>query len=413
MNADLVVRNVRLEGRESPASITVEGGVITSIDEADPGPATAAEAIDASGLMATPPFVDAHHHLDCAHLSEYVNHSGTLAEAIRINARITPERSAGEVVAKASRALEEALLAGTCWIRSHVNVDSVSGLSLLHPVVEAAETFRGRVDVQVVAFPQLGFVADPGSVAIVEAAMTEGAEVVGGIPAIERSGVDSARHIEAAFEIAAKFDADIDMHIDESDDPEARTLEVLADATIRHGYEGRVTAGHCTALAAYDDAYAAHVIAKVAAAGISVVTNPMTNLYLGGRGDSQPVRRGITRVKELLSGGVNVACGLDDVDNLFLPFGRMDMLEVAMLTALTAHLSTPTEIETAFDLPRSNAAKALRLEGYGIEPGNPADFVLLAATTAREALRLQPPRRHVVRNGRVVATTSVQRNTRA
>ena len=412
MNADLVVHNVRLEGRERLASIAVKDGIITSIEEAGHMPAPAAKVIDASGLMATPPFVDAHHHLDCAHLSEYVNQTGTLAEAIKINARITPERSAAEVAAKASRALEEALLAGTCWIRSHVNVDSVSGLSLLHPVVEAAGAFRGRVDVQVVAFPQLGFVADPGSVSIVESAMTEGAQVVGGIPAIEKSVADASRHIEAAFEIATKFDADIDMHIDESDDPGARTLEMLADATIRYGYEGRVTAGHCTALAAYDDGYAAHVIARVAAAGISVVTNPMTNLYLGGRGDSQPVRRGITRVKELLSAGVNVACGLDDVDNLFLPFGRMDMLEVAMLTALTAHLSTPAEIEAAFDLPRSNAAGALRLEGYGIEPGSPADFVLLAADNAREALRLQPPRRYVVRNGRVVAKTSVTRSTR-
>jgi cytosine deaminase len=412
MILDLLVSNVALEGWDRLAAIGVRGDKIVSIEESGPDPSPAREVIDGSGMLATAPFIDAHHHLDCAHLSEYQNQTGTLAEAIEINARITPDRSATEVAAKASRALEEALVHGTCWVRSHVDVDSAAGLSLLHPVVEASDGFRGRVDVQVVAFPQLGFVADPASVQLVAAAMTEGADVVGGIPGIEGSAADSVSHIETAFEIAAEFDADVDMHVDESDDPGSRTLEMLADATIRHGYEGRVTAGHCTALAAYDDAYAAQVIAKVAEARINVVTNPMTNLYLGGRGDSQPVRRGITRVKELLAAGVNVACGLDDVDNLFLPFGRMDMLEVAMITALTAHLSTPAEIETAFDLPRSHAARALRLEGYGIEIGTPADFVLLEAADARTALRLQPPRRYVVRNGRVVATSSIERHTR-
>jgi cytosine deaminase len=412
MTVDLLVQNVTLEGWSRPADISVRDGIVEAIEEAGPGPFEAIETIDGAGMMATPPFVDAHQHLDCAHLSEFVNHTGTLSEAIEINARITPGRATEEVAAKATRALEEALLHGTGWMRSHVNIDSAGGLAMLHPVVKAAAGFRGRVDVQVVAFPQLGFVADPQSVSLVEAALREGADVVGGIPAIEASAADSLTHIETALRIAAEFDADVDMHIDESDYPGARTLEILAEATVRHGYQGRVTAGHCTALAAYDDAYAAEVIAKVAEAQINVVTNPMTNLYLGGRGDSQPVRRGITRVKELLAAGVNVACGLDDVDNLFLPFGRMDMLEVAMITALTAHMSTPEEIETAFDLPRSHGAEALRLEGYGIEVGTPADFVLLEAADAREALRLQPPRRYVVRNGRVVATTSVERHTR-
>ena len=360
-------------------------------------------------MMATPPFVDAHHHLDCAHLSEFENQSGTLAEAIEINALITPGRSAAEIAAKAVRALDEALMQGTCWIRSHVDVDSASGLSLLRPVVEAITGFRGRVDVQIVAFPQLGFVADPESLRLVRAAMTEGADVVGGIPGIEESSADSLSHIETAFDIAEEFDADVDMHVDESDDPASRNLEMLAEATIRRSYEGRVTAGHCTALAAYDDDYADRVIDKVAEARINVVTNPLTNLYLGGRGDSQPIRRGITRVKELLAAGVNVACGLDDVNNLFLPFGRMDMLEVAMITALTAHLSSAAEIEAAFDLPRSRAAQVMRLEGYGLLLGTPADFVLLEADCAREALRLQPPRRYVIRNGRVVAGTRIER----
>jgi cytosine deaminase len=406
---DLVVHRVIVEGREGPVDLVLKNGVIAAITETGGELSDAAETIEGSGMLASPPFVDAHHHLDCAHLFEYVNYSGTLAEAIEINARITPDRTAEEVAANAARALDEALAMGTCWMRSHVDIDSAAGLDLLHPVAEAVEAFRGRVDVEIVAFPQLGYAEDPRSADLMRTAMGEGAVVVGGIPHIEPSPAHAAAHIEIAFDLAEEFDADIDMHIDESDDPSTRTLELLADATIRHDYHGRVTAGHCTALAAYDDAYAAEVIAKVADARINVVTNPMTNMYLGGRGDSQPVRRGITRAKELLEAGVNVACGLDDVNNLFLPFGRMDMLEVAMLTALTAHLSTPEELETAFDMPRSHGARVMRLEGYGITEGTPADLVLLEAADAREALRLQPPRRFVIRNGRVVAATRQER----
>jgi cytosine deaminase len=353
-------------------------------------------------------FIDPHHHLDCAYLDEYVNLSGTLDEAIEINARIKNERPADEIFIKACRALTEALGNGTGWIRNHVDVDSVSGLKLLYPILQAKEKFAGVVDVQIVCFPQLGLVRDPESVPWMREAMLQGADVVGGMPHAEANREDAQKHIDIAFEIAKEFDADIDMHIDETDDPNSRTLELLAETTIREGYQGRVIAGHCCALAAYPDQYASRVIQKVAEAQISVVTNPMINLYLQGRGDLQPVRRGITRVKELLAEGVNVTCGLDDIRNIFFPFGRMDMLEVAMITALTAHLSTPDEIQTAFDMPRERAANALRLEDYGLEVGKPANFALIEATNAQDALRLQPNRRYVVREGQILVEAKVE-----
>ena len=277
------------------------------------------------------------------------------------------------------------------------------GLKLLYPVLEAKEKFRGLVDVQIVAFPQLGLVADPKSYELMREAMRSGANIVGGMPHAEASLQDAARHVELVFQIAEEFDAGIDMHVDETDDPNSHTLELVAEATIRHAYQQRVTASHCCALAAYPDEYAQRVIEKVAAAQMNVITNPLVNLYLQGRADPQPVRRGITRVKELLQAGVNVTCGSDDINNLFFPFGRMDMLEVAMVTSLAAHLTRPDEIQTAFDMPRQRAAQALRLDGYDLSVGNQANIVFLAAENALEALRLQPVERIVIRNGRLVS----------
>jgi cytosine/creatinine deaminase len=402
MPQDLLFCNAILENNDSPVDIAIHEGVVSNIGPHLP--AQGSRVVDVSGMLASPLFIDPHHHLDCAFLSEPPNLSGTLDEAIQINARLKVSRSDDDIYENACRALRMALQNGTGWLRSHTDIDSVSKLKLLYPILKARDQFRGMVDVQIVAFPQLGLIADLQSVQLMRSAMREGADVVGGMPHAELSPEDSARHIELLFQLAEEFDADIDMHVDETDDPRSRTLELLADATLRHAYLGRVTAGHCCALAAYPDDYAERVIEKVALARINVITNPLVNLYLQGRQDKQPVRRGLTRVKQLLEAGVNVTCGSDDISNLFFPFGRMDMLEVAMITSVASHLTTPEGIQTAFDMPRRRAARCLNIKDYGIMVGEPANIVFLAAKNAREALQLQPVKRMVVCNGSLVAT---------
>jgi cytosine/creatinine deaminase len=396
-----IFRNARLERTDSPVDLVVRDGRIAAI-----GPNLTAEGcqvLEVAGMLGSPLFIDPHHHLDCAFLIEPANQSGTLEEAIETNARIKSTRPEKDIYEKACNALQQALPNGTGWMRSHGDIDSVSGLKLLYPVLEAKEKFHGLVDVQIVAFPQLGLVADPGSYELMREAMRSGASIVGGMPHAEATLQDSVRHVELAFQIAEEFGADIDMHVDETDDPNSHTLELVAEATIRHGYQRRVTASHCCALAAYPDEYARSVIEKVAMAQMNVITNPLVNLYLQGRSDPQPVRRGITRVKELLQAGVNVTCGSDDIHNIFFPFGRMDMLEVAMVTSLAAHLTRPEEFQIAFDMPRQRAAQTLRLENYELKEGNPANIVFLAAEDALDALRKQPVERIVVRNGELVS----------
>jgi cytosine deaminase len=260
------------------------------------------------------------------------------------------------------------------------------------------------MDLQIVAFPQEGIIRDPGTEELMRKAMELGADLVGGMPHHERSHEEAKHHIDIAFDIAREFDADIDMHVDETDDPNSKSLEYLAEKTIAESYQGRVTAGHTCALAAYPDDYAREVIRKVKLAEINMITNPATNLVIQGRGDRQPIRRGITRVKELLAAGVNVTFGQDCVDDAFYPFGRADMLEVALITAHAAQLTTPAEIETVFKMMTTNAARTLGvLDDYGIAVGKRADIVILNAESPKDAIRRQVERRYVIKDGRAIA----------
>jgi cytosine deaminase len=199
------------------------------------------------------------------------------------------------------------------------------------------------------------------------------------------------------------------MHVDETDDPAARTLEVLAELTISHGWQGRVTAGHTCALAGYPREYADHVIARLREANINMIANPATNLMLQGRLDDYPKRRGVTQVKELLAAGVNVACGQDCVHDTFYPFGQNDPLEIAFLLCHASHMSRPAEILTVMDMVTGNGAKALRVADFGVAVGGVADLVVLDARDAREAFATRTPRRWVIRRGRLIAESKVER----
>jgi len=264
------------------------------------------------------------------------------------------------------------------------------------------------MDLQLVAFPQEGILKNPGCEKLMREAMRNGADVVGGMPANENCPDDSREHVRICFDIAEEFDADIDMHVDETDDPFYRTLEMVADEALKRGWIGRVTAGHTCALAAYDDHYASYVIDKCAKAQIRVITNPVTNLMLQGRLDHQPIRRGITRVKELIEAGVLVSFGQDCVKDTFYPYGSADMLQVANVTAHAAQMSLPPEIETVYDMITTTAARIIGLRDYGLAVGKKANLVVINAKDARDAIRLAPERPYVIREGKVVAKTTVR-----
>lgn len=406
---DLLLRNLQPWGETGTIDLAVADGRFVA-----PGPdIKARRTIDAGGRLAVPGFIEPHIHLDKVMINRDVrtNRSGTLTEAIEIIWEKKKTYTVDDVAARAGAVIESGVANGVLHFRTHVDVDTIGGLRPLEGVVAAREKYRHVADIQIIAFPQEGILRDKGAEDLMWRAMEAGADIVGGMPFNEASPADSRRHIAIAFEIARKFDADIDMHVDETDNPDARTLEMLADQTIENGYEGRVTAGHTCALAAYPQDYATRVIAKVKRAGIHMITNPATNLMLQGRLDAEPKRRGITRVGELLGAGINVSFGQDCVRDTFYPFGRDDPLEVALIAAHAAHLSQPPQIDQVFAMPTVNAARILGLSDYALKPGAPADAVIVDAPDAAEAIRLQAPRRWVIKRGRVVAETELRRQT--
>jgi len=406
---DIVVKNAKpWRDGEARDLYIADGRFVTPPGSGDSG---GAEVIDAAGRLCVAGFVEPHIHLDKALINEDVrpNVSGTLDEAIEIIWERKRVYEVGEIAERAGRVIRSALANGVTRIRSHVDIDNIGGLRPLEGVAEARRRHSDVMDIQIVAFPQEGILKNGGTEELMWQAMEAGADVVGGMPFNEKHPQDSARHISIAFEIAMKYDADIDMHVDETDDVGARTLEMLAQQTIEHGWQGRVTAGHTCALAGYPEDYANAVIALVREAEIHMITNPATNLMLQGRLDAQPKRRGITRVKELLAEGINVSFGQDCVKDTFYPFGRVDPLEVGLIAAHAAHMSMPQEIEQVFDMQTRAAARVMRLGDYGFAPGCAADLVILDAANAAEALTKQATRSVVIKNGRVIVENETRR----
>jgi cytosine deaminase len=405
--ADLIIRDALIWGTDAPQDLAISDGRYIAAGEAN---RAGAGIIDAAGRLCIPGFIEPHIHLDKVLLADSVpvNRSGSLGEAIDILGARKAAYTVEDIAERAGRIITSAITNGVTHMRTHIDVDSACGLIPLDALLDVRARYAEVIDLQIVAFPQLGIVGDPGTTALLEQAMARGADVVGGMPFNEAGPAESAEHIRIAFEIAAAHDADVDMHIDESDDPNARTLEILCTATIANGLQGRVTAGHTCALAAYDQGYADRVLDLVAEAGIHMIANPATNLMLQGRDDEHPKRRGLTRVKELLARGVNVSFGQDNLRDMFYPFGRDDPLELALLIAHAAHMSQPDEIEAVFAMPTFNGARVLGLSDYGTAPGCAGDLVILDARTAAEAITGTVDRNYVIKRGRVVAQTETR-----
>jgi cytosine deaminase len=404
------LRGVRLASGES-VDVVIRDDLVAAV-----GPGVAqdiADAEDGGGKLLLPGYLDTHVHLDkVLTRGELAEHDGSLAGAIAAIHIRKRAYTVEDVRARARAAIESSVLAGTTRLRSHVDVDTIGGLLPLQGVLAAAQDCEDIAEVQVVAFPQEGILRDPGTSDLMAQAMREGAHVVGGMPHWEHGEADQREHVRLCFELADRFGRDLDMHVDETDDGAIRTLEMVADEALQRGWQGRVTAGHVCSLAAADDDYAARVIEKCARSEMTVVTNPHISLMIQGRGDHGLIRRGTTRVAELRAAGVNLAFGQDCVRDGFYPFGRGDLLEVALIACHSAHLSTRADMAFALRALTEAPAKAWKLDDYGIRAGARADLQLLAAPSWEEALRLQRPPERVWFRGREVARSSFSQQLR-
>jgi len=408
MQYDLIIHNAQLHRHSGLVKIAVQDGRFARISSEIPPGSSATREIDAGGRLVIPPFIDAHVHLDAVLTvgQPRYNTTGTLLEGIQIWSERKPSLTREDVKKRALEEIRWEVAQGTLHIRSHVDVCDPS-LTALRALIEVRAEVRDICNLQLVAFPQDGIFSFPDGRELMRQAMELGCDLVGGIPHYEWTRDMGVEDVHYAFALAKEFDRNIDCHCDETDDPHSRFTEVMAADTMQQGWQGRVTASHCTAMHSYDNAYAFKLIRLLARAQVNVIANPFDNVVLQGRFDTYPRRRGITRVKELLAAGVNVALGHDSIMDPWFPLGKGDMLAAAQLALFLCHMSGYEEISDVLDLVTTNAAKALRLQdSYGIEEGKPADFLVLDAPSAFEALRLVPVRLHVFKNGREVAYTA-------
>lgn len=411
MHHDLIIRHAQLHRHQGAVDIAVNNGHFTTIATTISDSAT--REIDATGRFVSPPFIDAHVHLDAVLTvgQPRYNKSGTLLEGIQIWSERKPTLTHEDVKCRALEAIRWEVTQGTLHIRSHVDICDPN-LTALRALIELREEVRDICNLQLVAFPQDGIISFPNGRALMRKAVELGCDLVGGIPHHEWTRDMGVEDVHYAFALAKEFNRDIDCHCDETDDPLSRFTEVMAADTLQQGWQGRVTASHCTAMHSYDNAYAFKLIGLLARAQVNVIANPFDNIVLQGRFDTYPKRRGLTRVKELLAAGVNVALGHDSIMDPWFPLGKGDMLAAAQLALLLCHMSGHEEINAILDLITTNAAKALRIQDrYGIEAGKPADFLILDAPSAFEALRLLPARLHVFKDGREVVHTTPAKST--
>ena len=397
MVADLLLRGAQLPDREGPADIVVEAGLITEVGGAEG--VTARETIDLAGRVVTPGLVEAHIHLDKALLDDRVAATaGTLEEAIRITGEAKRSFTVDDIRARARRALDLAVRAGTTAMRTHVEVDPIVGLAGMEAVLPLREEYKPALDLQVCAFAQEGILKAPGTEGLLRRALTMGADLIGGCP---YNDSDGAEHVRIVFGLAAAFGVDADFHVDFADEPEHLHIRHVIAETLRTGWHGRVAVGHLTELAAVPPYQQDELVAGIAAAQIGVIALPMTDLYLMGRRDDMNVRRGIAPIRRLLDGGVRVALASNNLRNPFTPVGTADLDDLTYVAAVAAHMGTPADLRRLLNTITVHPAAILRLPDYGVAAGRRADLVAWECKRVEDVVATRPSRMLVVKRGRV------------
>ena len=404
MDVDLIIKNANLSNDQTGVDIACKDGVIISIERGIN--ANAKKTIDAQGHLVSPPFVDPHFHMD-ATLSlgtPRMNVSGTLLEGISLWSELKPIQNVEQIIDRALRYCDLAVSMGIGAIRSHVDIcdNSLKGVEAL---LEVQRKVAPYIELQLVAFPQDGIFRDPNAKVNLINALDMGVNVVGGIPHFERTMQDGADSVKFLCEIAAERGLMVDMHCDESDDPQSRHIETLAFETSRLGLHGRVAGSHLTSMHSMDNYYVSKLIPLMAEAEIHAIPNPLINIMLQGRHDSYPKRRGQTRVPELKNAGINVGFGSDCVMDPWYSLGKADMLDVAHMGLHVGQLSSRLDMEWCFDAVTLNSANIMGLEGYGLKRGCKADMVILQANDKIDAIRLRANRLFVIRAGKVISIT--------
>ena len=384
----------------SAVDVRIDGELIESVTPAGSIASTSTDAVvDLDGRLLTPAFGEPHAHLDKAFLSErIVNPTGDLMGAILAMRANRDLITFDETVERAERAARLMVSNGTTRIRSHADTTTENGLMSVEALAEVRRRVADICDLQIVAlvsWPITGAAGADGR-ALLREALAVGADLVGGCPHLD-TDVHAAN--ETLLGIAAEFGRDIDLHTDETLDPDILGLADLAERVIASGFGPRVTASHCVSLSMQTEVRQQQVAESVATAGIGVVALPHTNLFLQGRELQQAMPRAVTAVAALRAAGVTVCAGADNLQDPFNPVGRGDPLETAGLMIMAAHLLP----QAAYESVSVDVVAALTGHRPTLAAGERADLVALRAASPREAIAFAPAERVVVHRGRVVA----------
>ena len=408
----MLVKNVHIHNRKGLWQILIEEEKISRIFSQDEVFNYSGEILEGEEGIVYPPFVESHIHLDATQTAGQPNwnQSGTLIEGIERWAERKSLLSHEDVKSRAWKTLKWQIANGVQYVRTHVDVSDPT-LTALKAMLEVKKEIASWVDLQIVAFPQEGILSYPNGEKLLDQAMEMGADVVGGIPHFEFTREYGVESMHIAFDIARKYNKQIDIHCDEIDDEQSRFVETVAALALKYDMGEKVTASHTTAMHSYNNAYASRLFRLLKMSKIHFVANPLVNIHLQGRFDTYPKRRGVTRVKEMLKNNINVCFGHDDVFDPWYPLGTANMLQVLHMGLHVCQLMGYGQINDGLKLVTENSAKALGLTDYGIQEGNSANFIVLPAENGFDAVRRQVPTRYSIRHGKVISETQLAKTT--
>lgn len=401
----MLIKNVHIENDPEVKDVRIENGIFKAIGKNLE--ASDDEVIDANGKLLLPPFIDSHVHLDATLTAgdpEW-NETGTLFDGIRIWSERKQTLTKKETKERAIQTLKNQASHGIQFVRSHVDTTDPS-FTALEALLEVKDEVKDFMELQLVAFPQEGILSFKNGKNLIKQAVEMGVDVIGAIPHFEFNrdyGVDSLKYI---VELAEKYDKLIDVHCDEIDDPNSRHLEVLATLAYESGLKNKVTASHTTAMGSYNDAYVYKLMRLLEMSNINMVCNPLINMHLGGRFDTYPKRRGLTRVKELLENNVNVSFGEDDIKDPWYPMGDGNMLDSIHMGIHATQLMGYSQIMNSYNLTTNNGAKTLNVtDYYGIEVGKPANCLIFNTDNFYNELNERKELLYSIHNGKVIVKT--------
>ncbi|SHF20353.1 Cytosine/adenosine deaminase [Kaistia soli DSM 19436] len=389
MQADLVIAGATAPDG-SLVDVAISGATISAVTPAGELP-QGARRIEAAGKLVSPSFVEGHIHLDKTLLGlPFIPHIPGNTVALRIAAEKQLRRTVAlPVEERGGRLIEQIAAFGTGSIRSHVDIDTEIGLKGLHALMVLKERYAHLVDIQIVAFPQSGVITDSGTAALLDAALEEGADLVGGL---DPAGIDNdvTGHLDAIFSIAEKHGVGLDIHLHDPGPLGAFELRQIAGRTKAAGLEGKVAVSHAFALGSIDDVEFGRTAQALASAGVAIMTN--------GPG---PVS--MPPVKRLKAAGVTVFAGSDNIRDAWSPYGNGDLLQRAMIIGYRQDFNADEDVAHAFAMVTTIPATVLGLEGYGLAPGCRADLVLIPAGSVPEAVAGVSGGRTVLKHGKVIA----------